>query len=135
MIKFKLREAMDNTHMNIEQLHKASGISRNTISLLFHGKMKGIRMSTLDSLATALKIDDVNELLEYQSKECPYCHSEENKDLPADGGTLAHIEGNGRTLVVEETAKSLITGTIDVCGVVRINYCPMRGRKLGGKRQ
>lgn len=47
MIKFKLREAMDNTHMNIEQLHKASGISRNTISLLFHGKMKGIRMSTL----------------------------------------------------------------------------------------
>lgn len=98
MIKFKLREAMDNTHMNIEQLHEASGISRNTISLLLHGKMKGIRMSTLDSLATALKIDDVNELLEYQSKECPYCHSEENKDLPADEGTLAHIEGNGRTL-------------------------------------
>lgn len=53
---FKLRETREAKGMSQEELEKASGISRQTISSIENGKSTSVMSSTLISLARALGV-------------------------------------------------------------------------------
>lgn len=63
MIKFRLKEIMENRGIKISELNEETGISRNSLSLLINGKSQGIQFDTLEKIANALKIN-VSELFE-----------------------------------------------------------------------
>lgn len=56
MLKINLKNIMDNMGYSIQDVYEKTGISRNTISLLYNGKSKGIQLSTLDKLLGALGV-------------------------------------------------------------------------------
>lgn len=64
MIKSNLAVLMAKNEINITELHKATGISRNTISAIYNNTAKGIQYDTLDKLCTYFNVDS-NEILEY----------------------------------------------------------------------
>lgn len=64
MIKSNLAVLMAKREINITELHKATGISRNTISAIYNNTAKGIQYDTLDKLCTFFNVDS-NEILEY----------------------------------------------------------------------
>lgn len=57
MLKINLKNIMDNLGYSIQDVYEKTGISRNTISLLYNGKSKGIQFSTLDKLLAVLGVD------------------------------------------------------------------------------
>lgn len=63
---FQLKRILREKGMNIAKLSLITGISRNTISLLVHGKSQGIKFDTLYRIADALDVS-IGELFE-QSK-------------------------------------------------------------------
>ncbi|MEL0538250.1 helix-turn-helix transcriptional regulator [Staphylococcus debuckii] len=63
MIKFKLKEIMENKNMKISDLNKKTGISRNSLSLLINGKSRGIQFETLEKIIGALNIE-IGDLFE-----------------------------------------------------------------------
>lgn len=63
MIKFKLKEIMENRGMKISDLNEITGISRNSLSLLINGKSQGIQFDTLERITNALKIN-ISDLFE-----------------------------------------------------------------------
>ncbi|OFJ78222.1 helix-turn-helix transcriptional regulator [Staphylococcus sp. HMSC056G08] len=63
MIKFKLKEIMENKNMKISDLNKKTGISRNSLSLLINGKSRGIQFETLEKIIGALNVE-IGDLFE-----------------------------------------------------------------------
>ncbi|HHB0322009.1 MULTISPECIES: helix-turn-helix domain-containing protein [Staphylococcus] len=57
MIKIRLKEIMENRGLKISDLNEATGISRNSLSLLINGKSQGIQFDTLEKLVKALNIE------------------------------------------------------------------------------
>lgn len=56
MLKINLKKIMDDKGYSIQDIYEKTGISRNTISLLYNGKSRGIQLSTLDKLLGALGV-------------------------------------------------------------------------------
>ena len=65
-MKFQLERILREKGINIAKLSQTTGISRNSISLLVHGKSQGIKFDTLYKIADALDVS-IGELFE-QSK-------------------------------------------------------------------
>lgn len=63
MIKFKLKEIMKNKGLKISDLNEATGISRNSLSLLIHGKSQGIQFENLEKIASELNVE-IGDLFE-----------------------------------------------------------------------
>ena len=50
MIKCKLSELMGKEKVNIQDVHEGTGLNRNTISNLYHEKVKRIDFNTINQL-------------------------------------------------------------------------------------
>lgn len=63
MIKFKLKQVLNETGISVTELHNLTGISKNTISLMMNEKSKGIQFDTLSKIlkATGAKVADLLE--------------------------------------------------------------------------
>lgn len=57
MIKFRLKEIMENKGLKISDLNESTGISRNSLSLLINGKSQGIQFETIEKITKALNVD------------------------------------------------------------------------------
>lgn len=64
MIKCKLSILMGFEKVNMQDIHEATGINRNTISNLYHDELKRVDYSTLDRLCEYFDCQ-VNDILEY----------------------------------------------------------------------
>lgn len=62
MIKSNLAVLMAQREMNISNLSKETGISRNTISSLYNNEAKGIQFETLNKLCDYFEVD-VNDII------------------------------------------------------------------------
>lgn len=69
MLKMNIKQIMTEQKISIQDLHEKTGISRNTISLLYNNKSKGIQFDTLTRLADALGVEFLDELF---IDEIPY---------------------------------------------------------------
>lgn len=67
MIKVNLRVVMAGRKMNIQQLSDMSGVSRTTISALFHETGAGVQFGTLNNLCETLKCS-IGDLLVYHEE-------------------------------------------------------------------
>ena len=67
MIKSKLSILMGIKKVNIQDVHEGTGINRNTISNLYHDKLKSVDYDTLSRLCEYFDCQ-VGDILEY-SKE------------------------------------------------------------------
>lgn len=65
MIECKLSRMMGDRRKTIQQVHDETGLSRNTISLLYHNKVKRIDFETLEKLCACLRCS-TGDLLEYR---------------------------------------------------------------------
>lgn len=54
MIKVNLSKLMGMQKMNIQDLHKKTGLNRNTISNLYHESVRRIDFETIDKLCVVL---------------------------------------------------------------------------------
>lgn len=63
MIKFKLKEIMEDKNIKISDLNESTGISRNSLSLLINGKSRGVQFETLEKIVSALDIN-IGDLFE-----------------------------------------------------------------------
>ncbi|MDT0701979.1 helix-turn-helix transcriptional regulator [Mammaliicoccus sciuri] len=68
MTIFRLKSVLKEKKMTIGQLSELTGISRNTISLLIHGKSQGIQFNTLYKIAEQLNVP-IGELFEENKNE------------------------------------------------------------------
>lgn len=66
MIKIKLKEIIDKKKITLTEIHQATGISKNTLSLIANGSSKGIQFDTLDKLLSFLNVD-LSTLIEYKN--------------------------------------------------------------------
>lgn len=66
MIKVHLRELLTERNMTMAQLSYLTHINKNTISDISHGRLKGIRLTTLDKICGCLGCS-VGEVLEFVS--------------------------------------------------------------------
>lgn len=62
MIRCKLSELMGKHKMNIQQVHEKTKLNRNTISNLYHDKVKRIDYETIDRLCKLFNCE-VGDLL------------------------------------------------------------------------
>ncbi|MGG0207746.1 MULTISPECIES: helix-turn-helix domain-containing protein [Bacillus cereus group] len=65
MIKCHLSRLMGERKMSIQDVHEQTGLNRNTISNLYHEKVKRVDYDTIDKLCTLFGCT-VGELLEKQ---------------------------------------------------------------------
>ncbi len=65
MIKSKLPVLMANKRINISELSKETGISRNALSNLYNEKGKGVNFNTLDLLCKYFKCE-TSDILKFQ---------------------------------------------------------------------
>ncbi|MEB7657615.1 helix-turn-helix transcriptional regulator [Mammaliicoccus vitulinus] len=63
MIKFRLKEIMKSKGLKISDLNEATGISRNSLSLLINGKSQGIQFENLEKIASELSVE-IGDLFE-----------------------------------------------------------------------
>lgn len=68
MLNLKLKKILNEKDMSITDLHKKTGISRNSLTLLANGKSRGIQYDTLDKITTALNVN-ISELFEIEFDE------------------------------------------------------------------
>lgn len=68
MPQFRLNEILKEKKMTIGKLSELTGISRNAISLLIHGKSQGIKFNTLYKIAEQLNVP-IGELFEENKSE------------------------------------------------------------------
>ncbi|ADL13533.1 helix-turn-helix domain-containing protein [Acetohalobium arabaticum] len=64
MIKSKLSVLMGIKKVNIQDVHEGTGINRNTISRLYHDKLKRVDFDTLNRLCKYFDCQ-VEDVLEY----------------------------------------------------------------------
>lgn len=67
-IRCKLSTLMGISRYNIQDIYQKTGLSRNTISNLYHDKMQRIDYKTLNKLCVVFKCQ-VGDLLEYYEKD------------------------------------------------------------------
>lgn len=79
MIRFRLKEILQDRKMSITELHERTGISQNTISLITNGKSNGIQLSTMEKIleATGAKIEELFEYIGEPFKISVVNHSNE----------------------------------------------------------
>ncbi len=68
MIRLKLQEIAQRLGKSISDIARETGINRNTITALYHGKVEGVRFSTLEKLCAAYDLTLAN-LLERDAKK------------------------------------------------------------------
>lgn len=64
MIKCYLSKIMGAKRINMSELARQTGLSKNTVYLLYHEKSEGISFATLDKLCVALECQP-GDLLEH----------------------------------------------------------------------
>lgn len=67
-IEIHLQEMMDKQYMNIQRLHKNSGLSRTIISDLLNGKSRSIQLETIYRLCSTLNCK-IGELIEFKEEK------------------------------------------------------------------
>lgn len=68
MIEINLQEIVNRKNLTMTQIHNATGISKNTLSLMNTGVSKGIQFDTLNKLLDFLEVE-LDELLIYTSSK------------------------------------------------------------------
>ena len=56
MISFRLKEVAERLGKNISEIAQETGLNRNTITALYHGRIDGIKFVTLEKLCEVYKI-------------------------------------------------------------------------------
>ncbi|RNC63146.1 MAG: hypothetical protein AWM53_01531 [Candidatus Dichloromethanomonas elyunquensis] len=65
MIENKLSEIMGRKRLKISDVLEGTGLARNTVAELYHGRAKGVQFETLDRLCSYLGVE-VGELLVHE---------------------------------------------------------------------
>ena len=65
MIENRLSELMGRKRLKISDVIEGTGLVRNTVAEMYHGRAKGANFETLDKLCTFLDVG-VGELLEHK---------------------------------------------------------------------
>ncbi len=65
MIENRLSEIMGRKRLKISEVLEGTGLARNTVADLYHGRAKGVQFETLDKLCTFLGVG-VGELFTHQ---------------------------------------------------------------------
>lgn len=65
MIKIRLSRIMGDCRKNIQKVSEETGLSRNTISMLYNEKAKRIDFQTLDKLCECLNCE-ISDIIEYK---------------------------------------------------------------------
>lgn len=68
VIRCNLSKIMGESRFKIEDIHRGTGLSRTTISKLYHNKMERIDYETLSKLCSFLECQ-VGDILEYCEKK------------------------------------------------------------------
>ena len=66
MIKVKLEQLAKKLGKNISQIAKETGLNRNTVTAIYHGKIDGIKFDTINRLCELYGLT-VNDILEFNS--------------------------------------------------------------------
>jgi len=64
MIKIKLKEVMEKMGKSILDVARETGLNRNAVSSLYHGKVDGIKFPTLEALCLSYKLQ-IADLIEH----------------------------------------------------------------------
>jgi putative transcriptional regulator len=65
MIENKLSEIMGRKRLKISDVLEGTGLARNTVAELYHGRAKGVQFETIDRLCSYLGVG-VGELLVHE---------------------------------------------------------------------
>jgi len=65
VIENKLSEIMGRKRLKISDVLEGTGLARNTVAELYHGRAKGVQFETLDRLCSYLGVE-VGELLVHE---------------------------------------------------------------------
>ncbi|MBW4083515.1 helix-turn-helix transcriptional regulator [Paenibacillus sp. S150] len=68
MIVNKLSELMGKKRLKISDVVVKSGLARNTVVELYHGRAKGVNFETLDKLCVALGCESLSEIVEFKQE-------------------------------------------------------------------
>lgn len=68
MIINRLSEVMGRNRLKISDVIEGTGLARNTVAELYHGRAKRVDLETLDKLCAFLGVG-IAELLEYQKAQ------------------------------------------------------------------
>lgn len=80
MTIFRLKTVLKEKKMTIGRLSKLTGISRNSLSLLIHGKSQGIQFNTLYKIAEQLNVP-IGELFEEVNKSEIYMKAKKYDEI------------------------------------------------------
>jgi putative transcriptional regulator len=68
MIENKLSEVMGRKRLKISDVIEMTGLARNTIAELYHGRAKRVDLETLDKLCKALECESLSEIVEFRQE-------------------------------------------------------------------
>ncbi|ASA22112.1 helix-turn-helix domain-containing protein [Paenibacillus donghaensis] len=68
MIENKLSEVMGRKRLKISDVIEMTGLARNTIADLYHGRAKRVDLETLDKLCKALECESLSEIVEFRQE-------------------------------------------------------------------
>lgn len=68
VIQIKLHELMGKNKYKIQDVHELTGLSRTTVSELYHGRAAMINFKTIDKLCTLFNCTP-NDLIEFTNEE------------------------------------------------------------------
>lgn len=68
MIENKISEVMGRKRLKISDVIEMTGLARNTVAELYHGRAKRIDMETLNKLCKALECESLSDLIEYRQE-------------------------------------------------------------------
>ena len=66
-VEILINELLRNYGLSMNQLHLLTGIRRATLSELANGKRQRIQLEHIEKIASALKIEDINEIITLES--------------------------------------------------------------------
>lgn len=68
MIENKLSEVMGRKRLKISDVIEMTGLARNTVAELYHGRAKRVDLETLDKLCKALGCESLSEIVEFRQE-------------------------------------------------------------------
>ncbi|MEK4236438.1 helix-turn-helix domain-containing protein [Paenibacillus sp. FSL H7-0714] len=68
MIENKLSEIMGRKRLKISDVIEKTGLARNTVAELYHGRAKRVDLETLDKLCKALECESLCEIIEFRQE-------------------------------------------------------------------